>query len=221
MPPIVILPLMLAQAAAPPSYEGIPVPPPPAPPVIYTVSPPAPPPPAPRSGERAPTPRGNPGNWANSNDYPPRALRGEQEGTTAFRVIVNANGRVTHCEVRSSSGWPSLDQETCRMITRRARFNPATNSRGDRVEGAWSSAVRWQIPKDAELIWAGASGRQFVIEADGTMSQCRQRETGTIAPGYMTTCNAAQFYEPFRDKRGKPAARQVTITTVTSIADVE
>jgi protein TonB len=93
------------------------------------------------------SPRGNPGSWANANDYPSRALREEKEGVTRFSVQIDANGRVTSCNVTGSSGTPELDSTTCSLIQRRARFNPATDGEGKPTSGSWSSSVRWQIPK--------------------------------------------------------------------------
>ena len=101
MPPIIILPLALLQGTAPPVLT---VSPPPAPPVIYRAPAPPPAPPAPSTGARGPSPRGNPASWATSADYPSRMLRMEVEGKTAFRVIVNDSGRVSHCEITESSG---------------------------------------------------------------------------------------------------------------------
>lgn len=141
-------------APAPPPIRTQTTIPPPAPPVIR-IPPPAPvgpppappPPPPPRFEPKSPSPRGNPGNWATTNDYPSRALREEREGTTAFRVNVGPDGRVTSCSVTRSSGHSDLDEATCRNIQRRARFNPATNGSGDEVAGTWSSQVRWEIPE--------------------------------------------------------------------------
>ncbi|MGB7409086.1 MAG: energy transducer TonB [Pontixanthobacter sp.] len=103
--------------------------------------------PEPRFTPKDPAPRGNPGSWASARDYPSRALREEREGVTRFRVNVGTNGRVTNCTVTGSSGHSDLDQETCKLVTRRARFNPATNGQGNEVAGTWSNAVRWQIPE--------------------------------------------------------------------------
>lgn len=94
-----------------------------------------------------PRPRGYPGNWANSNDYPSRALRDEIEGVVRFVVQVDEAGRVVGCAITGSSGSPDLDAATCSLMQRRARFNPATDANGTPVPGSWSSSVRWQIPR--------------------------------------------------------------------------
>jgi protein TonB len=122
--------------------------PPPAAPVVPIIAPPAPvAPPPPRVQPKQPTPKGNPANWATTNDYPTRALREEREGTTSFRVTVGPDGRVTGCSVTSSSGSPDLDEATCSNVTRRARFNPATDGEGQPTSGSYSNRVRWVIPE--------------------------------------------------------------------------
>ncbi len=122
--------------------------PPPAPPPPVLVPPPPAAPPPPRFTATKATPRGNPGSWANSNDYPSRALREEREGVTRFRVSVGPDGRITGCQVTGSSGHGDLDEATCSLVTRRGRFNPAKDGEGQPTSDSWSSAVRWQIPKD-------------------------------------------------------------------------
>jgi periplasmic protein TonB len=119
------------------------VPPPAPPPPPIVIAPPAPPPPS--VPPKAATPRGNPGNWATTNDYPSRALREEREGTTGFRVTIGTDGRVTDCQITSSSGHADLDQATCDNVRRRARFNPATED-GQPTTGTYSNRVRWVIP---------------------------------------------------------------------------
>ncbi|WP_422344748.1 energy transducer TonB [Parasphingorhabdus sp.] len=145
-PPVVTPPPIVTPPAAPrPVIQQVQTPPP-APAPVAPAPPPAPPPPPPP--QRAnPEPRGNPGNWANANDYPSRALREEREGTTSFRVVVNAKGRVDSCQITGSSGHSDLDAATCKNIQRRARFRPSLDAQGNPTTGTWSSRVRWQIPK--------------------------------------------------------------------------
>ncbi|GAA4764641.1 energy transducer TonB [Novosphingobium ginsenosidimutans] len=147
-PPIVAPPPKINVNVTPPPVQTV-VTPPPAAPVVPIIAPPAPvAPPPPRVQPKPATPKGNPANWATTNDYPTRALREEREGTTSFRVTVGPDGRVTGCSVTSSSGSPDLDDATCQNVTRRARFNPATDGEGQPTSGSYSNRVRWVIPKD-------------------------------------------------------------------------
>ena len=134
----------LAPVQAPP-MDTTPAPQPPPPPVLPP--PPAAPPP-PRFTPKAATPKGNPGTWATTNDYPSRALREERAGVTGFRVTVSPDGRASGCTVTSSSGSPDLDEATCANVTRRARFNPAMDGEGNPTTGSYSGRIRWVIPKE-------------------------------------------------------------------------
>jgi protein TonB len=146
-PPIVAPPPPISFNAPAPQIETVTTPSPPAP-VFTTAAPPPPAPPPPRFQPKQPAPKGSPGNWATSNDYPSRALREEREGVTGFRVSVGTDGKVTSCEVTRSSGSPDLDQATCDNVRRRARFQPATDGEGNPTTGSYSNSIRWVIPKD-------------------------------------------------------------------------
>lgn len=135
---------------APPMQNQIvtvPVAPPPAPIVLAPPAPAPPAPPAPRGPTSGAQPKGNPADWATTEDYPARALREERAGTTGFRLSVGADGRPTDCQVTSSSGSPDLDAATCSNVMRRARFKPAMQD-GQPVSASYSNRIRWVIPKD-------------------------------------------------------------------------
>lgn len=136
---VVVPPTKINIAPAAPVIQTTPVPPPPLPPVIQA-------PPAPRFTPTGAIPRGNPGSWATTNDYPSRALREERAGTTGFRVSVGADGRATDCQITSSSGHADLDEATCKNVMRRARFTPAKDGDGQPTTGTYSNRIRWVIP---------------------------------------------------------------------------
>ncbi|MEO7384686.1 MAG: energy transducer TonB [Novosphingobium sp.] len=144
-PPIVAPPPMIRDLAPPAPVQTVQVPPPAPPPLIPP--PPAAPPP-PRFTAKGAVPKGSPGNWATTNDYPAQALREERQGTTRFRVQVGPDGRVTDCEVTGSSGSPDLDATACAKIKTRARFTPAIDGDGNPTSGSYSNAIRWVIPKE-------------------------------------------------------------------------
>lgn len=93
-----------------------------------------------------PIPKGNPGSWASTNDYPSKALIEQREGTTGFSVQVGPDGKAIACSVTLSSGHSDLDEATCLNISRRGVFDPALDAKGNPTTGKWSSRVRWQIP---------------------------------------------------------------------------
>lgn len=92
-------------------------------------------------------PRNDPGAWVTTNDYRSSWINRELTGTAGFKVEVGANGRAVSCLITKSSGHDALDQATCDLISKRARFEPARNNKGDKVGGTYSSSVRWQLPE--------------------------------------------------------------------------
>ena len=139
-PPVVAPPVKIDVATTPPPIPTVSAPPPPAP--VVLAPPAAPPPPPPPPPPKPASPRNNPGSWATPNDYPSRALREEREGTTGFRVTIDERGRVSNCQVTSSSGHADLDAATCKNVTRRARFRKPSDGYGN----TYSNRVRWVIP---------------------------------------------------------------------------
>jgi len=93
----------------------------------------------------APAPRNS--EWVTNNDYRTSWIRRGMEGTAGFRLTIDANGRVSNCTITQSTGHRALDQATCRLVKRRAEFNPGKDTQGDAVSGTFSSAVLWQIPE--------------------------------------------------------------------------
>jgi len=123
----------------------------PAPPVtpVARPAPPAPPapPPAPRVSQAARATGSLPGLFS-TDDYPQSALRNEEQGTTAVSLTIGPNGRVSGCNVTSSSGSGSLDSTTCSILTKRARFTPAKDQAGQPIGDTSSARIRWQLPAD-------------------------------------------------------------------------
>lgn len=113
-----------------------------APPPVY--APPSPPEPGKKSGV---VPKGSPGHWANTGDYPASALVEGREGATGFKLSIDANGNPVTCTVTQTSGHADLDAATCNNMMRRARFYPAQDDKGVAIAGEFSSRVRWQIPE--------------------------------------------------------------------------
>lgn len=139
-PPPIVAPVV---SAPPPMTVA---PPPPAPPPAITVPPP-PPVVAPPARPVAVTPRGRPQSWVTTDDYPADALRREEQGTVAYTLDVDTQGRVTNCTVTSGSGSQSLDTAACRLLTRRGRFEPGKDASGNPVNGSYSGRFTWVLPE--------------------------------------------------------------------------
>jgi TonB family protein len=79
-------------------------------------------------------------------DYPVEAIRGGQQGEVRVRLMVDAAGRASGCALRYSSGWPTLDTATCKLLTSRARYRPAVDKAGQPMAAPAFHSVRWRIP---------------------------------------------------------------------------
>lgn len=139
-PPVVAPPPVVQTPVAAPPIQTAPTPPP----VVLPPAPTAPPPPRPVT---AASPKGRPGDWVTSDDYPSRALRENRSGVVGLRLDVGVDGKATNCTVTSSSGHSDLDSTACQLVVRRARFKPATGSDGAPMASSWSSRFVWRIPE--------------------------------------------------------------------------
>lgn len=86
-------------------------------------------------------------------DYPAAARKNGEKGRSAFRILVDANGRVRECITVETSGSALLDQQSCRMASR-ARFKPARDAQGRNVP----EYLRWAF------VWQDPQRRDFYIE---------------------------------------------------------
>jgi TonB family protein len=82
------------------------------------------------------------------DDYPPRALRLEQQGRVKVRFAVAEDGTVEDCRVDVSSGHAELDEDTCDLVTIRFRYDPARDAAGRPIRSAASRSFQWQIEPD-------------------------------------------------------------------------
>lgn len=73
-----------------------------------------------------------------NDDYPALAMREKRGGVTGFSLKIGDEGRVTGCEITSSSGHADLDDETCKLLTRRMRFSPGDAGRTYQNKVTWS-----------------------------------------------------------------------------------
>ena len=144
VPPPVVTPPPIVQAPtqAPPIITT-PVPPPPRP----VEAPPPPPPPAPPRVSQAAVAKGNPWQYFNSDNYPPSALRAGEQGRVVAMLTIGTDGRVSDCEVSTSSGSAALDQATCRIAKSRVRYSPAKDENGQPIASRTSLPVKWVIPE--------------------------------------------------------------------------
>jgi TonB family protein len=91
--------------------------------------------------------RGGIVNVFSTDDYPMAAIRNNEQGTAGVRFWVSKEGRVRDCKVVESSGSAVLDAQTCAIIGKRARYEPARTKTGDVIESISYQRIRWELPQ--------------------------------------------------------------------------
>ena len=84
------------------------------------------------------------GSWFTTDDYPAEAAKKGVEGDVSFDVDVDVEGKPTACRITKSSGSPILDQTTCDIVLKRAKFKPAT-LKGKAVASHYSKRTSWRL----------------------------------------------------------------------------
>ena len=82
-------------------------------------------------------------------DYPQRSLAKGEHGIISVLLSVAPDGRADDCEISETSGFATLDKDTCALLRSRARFAPATDRSGVPVAGSFRMAVAWGV--DAQM----------------------------------------------------------------------
>ncbi|WP_447726871.1 energy transducer TonB [Sphingomonas koreensis] len=86
-----------------------------------------------------------PDTWVTPEDYPAGSLMARESGVVGVRLSISAAGNLTECKIVASSKFPTLDKETCALIRKRARYEPARMADGAKVPSVSFLRFRWQI----------------------------------------------------------------------------
>lgn len=73
-------------------------------------------------------PRSDPRRPLTQPEYPPSSRRAGEAGTVVLEVLVNVNGRIDDVRVKTSSGFPKLDEAAMREARRAWRAVPGTEN---------------------------------------------------------------------------------------------
>ncbi|NMW30870.1 TonB family protein [Altererythrobacter sp. RZ02] len=111
---------------------------------IMVIQPPVPP--VPTFEPIAAKPRNAPSGWITQSDYRTSWINREYTGVARFQLSIGTNGRVQNCQIMASTGHSVLDTATCKLASRRARFEAARDSNGEKVIGSYTGSVRWELP---------------------------------------------------------------------------
>ncbi len=113
------------------------------------------------------TPLGNPRDWITQDDYPPAAMRIGAQGAVEVRLDIDERGWVAACGVVATSNSSALDDATCALLKRRARFVPQKAASGAAFAGIYLRTVRWSLPDDDPK---PGQGRQAAIPSTAQSS---------------------------------------------------
>jgi protein TonB len=79
-----------------------------------------------------------------NSEYPPIAVRLNQQGLTTVTVQVDADGHPTNVSITKSSGYDSLDQAAVKCVNNHWHFKPAMQD-GHPVPSTVERIIKWQI----------------------------------------------------------------------------
>lgn len=85
------------------------------------------------------------GNFFKADDYPTDLVDQGVQGTVGVVMNVDDHGQLTNCRIVETSGTPELDEATCGVLRKRAKFNPAVNRDGAAMAALTYWRVNWQI----------------------------------------------------------------------------
>jgi len=91
-------------------------------------------------------PRTSPETWLTNDDYPAASLKNREFGIVEFRLDIDPRGDVTACRILVSSGFWRLDQQTCAIMMKRARFKAARGAAGEPIAARFQSRFSWLLP---------------------------------------------------------------------------
>jgi len=78
-------------------------------------------------------------------DYPTEAARHRVRGVVRYFIVINSEGRVSHCRVTRSSGWALLDETTCRLLRERSRYEPARDVAGNPTVDTFTGTLDFRV----------------------------------------------------------------------------
>lgn len=95
---------------------------------------------------RGPQAHGTAASLFSVDDYPAKAAGTGAHGKVIARLTVDTTGRVTACTIVQSSGYPVLDEATCKILQRRAHYGPGVDKHGRPVVSSVDESITWIAP---------------------------------------------------------------------------
>jgi len=148
--------------------------------------------------------------WITNADSPPEGTY----GVVSFKLLIGTDGMPTSCEITKSSGYESLDNLTCHLVQRRARFTPATLD-GKPSESSYFDTVHW-LNRSSGGVPFTVSARnvvtQFDIDANGKITNCSVDGAKTTEENSF-----CRFHDRIAVPVGEPQIRNAHVTQTTRV----
>lgn len=77
------------------------------------------------------------------DDFPEGLIGPGERASVGVRYVVEADGRVSSCQVERGSGFAEVDAMACRLISARFRFRPARDRTGQAVRSTVVETHTW------------------------------------------------------------------------------
>jgi TonB family protein len=130
-------------------------------------------------------------------EYPADVAPGPDPLNVQVRYELGDDGRFTLCEVRRSSGHPSIDAASCRLLQERARFRPERGTRRGTLRLHWLAMGGDSLnPPGAPI---PVSIVDEIFDADYPTEALRRNESGRVtyavevsASGVPLRCTIAE-----------------------------
>jgi TonB family protein len=159
--------------------------------------------------------------WIAASDYPASARRFGYQGTVGFRLKVHEQGWPTDCMITESSKSQVLDAETCRLLSLRARFEPARDGRGKPMPSSYESRIVWKMPRAFTAPAPGMVVTTLNLSKQGEVEDCSIDSFGGAPKGMgkMVCQNMAQPFPAAFLKQHAVSYRAIRFATSISIGD--
>jgi hypothetical protein len=135
---------------------------------------------------------------------PPESWLNESTMPVGSSLTVGLDGAVQACATSRTSGTPQLDQFTCDLLKKRARFNPARAPDGTPIYGVfrvWSAWTNWlTVERDAydfqvvsDELASRLKGPQridiaYLVDAAGNLASCWDENHDDVADFVAAAC---------------------------------
>lgn len=145
--------------------------------------------------------------WLSMSDYPTEARTNGQSGSVRVNIDVDETGKVQRCLVTRSSGHDALDEGTCRLVSDKGKFVPATDSAGKMVAGRFTWSMQWAMPETLILPRMSWEEKALIRFSEDREIESCEGDGDDELPAGMTLC--LYFHRASNLAEGQPIFRAI------------